>query len=389
MAFHKHSKTNRVAPLTMACAYDPCYQAIFCMLSFILFKLYSLWNSGFDVSALEERTLIAQLAKSYDFPWLAWIVYLQTPLMVLLVFNYASKTIAQGTKVPQILINRTDMHRKVAIVTGGSSGVGKEVACQLLKWNCKVVITARDKTKGANAVEYLRKQANVDFKMIQFVEMDLNDPKSIKLAVEEILKTNASIDFLINNAGIATNVHLNAYKQEAMFATNFLGHFQLTKLLMPTLVRFKARVINVSSIAHYYYNPNKDTILRDAQVYYGRSKLFNLWHAQALQRRFDNVGNKNCGPVAFSCGPGIVATPLLERYSSIVLPKFISAIVNQFTKKPKEGANTILYLCASPLSDLVPGGYYYECQLGYVSKYAQNVAQQEALYKLADKMTLN
>ncbi|GFE53315.1 short-chain dehydrogenase [Babesia ovis] len=308
--------------------------------------------------------------------------------------------VAAGKSVPYILQHNTDLHGKTAVITGGSSGIGRETALQLLRWNCKVVIMGRDKTKGANAVEYLRKNAGVGFNMIQYVEMDLSDLKSVKGAVEEILKTNDSVDFLINNAGVVRNVNLNAHNQEGMFASNFLGHFYLTKLLTKTLIKDGARIINVSSIAHYYYNPNKDRLLQtgntmqlphntSVQIYYGRSKLFNLWHAQALQRRFEKLGSSKTGAVCFSCGPGIVSTSLLHHYMSILLPRLFAAIISIFTKTSKDGANTILYLCSAPLEHLVPGAYYYECALGYVSKYAQDVSKQEALYTLADKMTSN
>ncbi|GIX60970.1 short-chain dehydrogenase/reductase (SDR family member), putative [Babesia caballi] len=282
--------------------------------------------------------------------------------------------------------------------SGGSSGIGRETALQLLLWKCKVVITGRDKTRGANAIEYLRKNARVGFDMIQYVEMDLNDPKSIKRAADEILRTNSSIDFLINNAGVAGSPTINAHKKESMFATNFLGHFHLTKLLTSALVRDRARIINVSSIAHYHYDPSGDPLFSggkstqlppqtSAKVYYGRSKLFNMWHAQALQRRFDKLPDEAKGVACFSCGPGIVSTPLLERYSSLVLPSVVYAVIRCFTKRPKDGANTLLYLCSAPMQQLTPGAYYYECRLGYVSKHAQDVAKQEALYAVADKMT--
>ncbi|CDR96807.1 SHORT-CHAIN DEHYDROGENASES/REDUCTASE FAMILY MEMBER protein, putative [Babesia bigemina] len=397
MANSSKSKTNSEAPRVVACAADPCYRALIYVLAFVLAHFAVLYKTRFDVNAIARRSVLVNLLHMTESSWAVGLFVLQAGLGFLSLCVYASRFVAAGSPLPFILHEHTDLVGHTAVVTGGTSGVGRETALQLLLWRCKVVIIGRDKTKGANAVEYLRQKAKVGFEMIQYVEMDLNDKKSIATAAAEILRTNASIDFLINNAGVAQEATMNAHKMESMFAANFLGHFYFTKLLMGALKRDKARIINVSSLAHYCYNPNDDPLLKgghtmqlprnaNAQTYYARSKLFNIWHAQALQRRFDKLEKEHRGVVCFSAAPGIVATPLLESYTRRILAPVLRAVVWCFTKTPRDGANTILYLCSAPLEELTPGGYYYECKLGYVSKHAQDAPKQEALYELAEKM---
>lgn len=400
MASNKQQTTNPVAPEFLARLCDPfhrsmCYIAIF-LLAFIL----AFGAAGFDIHLMAKRSAVINTLKMSDSPWVTQIFLVQVALSVVSICVVASRYVASGEKLNYILREVTDLSCQTAVITGGCGGIGKEIALQMLKWKCKVVVLGRDKTKGANTIEHLRKEAKVNFDMIQYVEMDLNDLKSVKRAAEEIVKNNASIDFLINNAGIAGDIYVNAYKRESMFATNFLGHFYFTKLLLPTLIRDKARIINVSSIAHYHYDPVDDPILKTGKTlglmkrktpaaYYGRSKLYNIWHTQALQRRFDKLPEEQKGVVCLSCAPGIVETPLLASYALNSVPALVASILRLFTKSPKDGANTALYLCSAPLEELVPGAYYYECKLGYVSKHAQDIEKQEALYAIADNISSN
>lgn len=397
MAVNKKETINPVAPGFVARLYDPFFRSVLYIVVFIVAFVFSCAVSGFNFVALARKSMVVNTLGMVDSPWMVHVFILQLLLCFMSLCIVSARFVAAGTPLHYTLKESTDLSHHTAIVTGGTAGIGKEIALQLLKWGCKVIITGRDKTRGANAVEYLRKEASVGFDMIHYVQMDLNDLASVKYAAEKIMRTNASIDFLINNAGIAGEVYVNAYKREANFATNFLGHFYLTKLLMSTLIRDKARIINMSSVAHYLYDPRKDTILEKentmslpkgttAQVYYGRSKLYNIWHAQALQRRFDRLQAEEKGVIALSCAPGIVRTPLLAQFASKTSKPFMF-LFNLFTKRPIDGANTVLHLCSLPADELVPGAYYYECKLGYVSKHAQDIEKQEALYALAEKMT--
>lgn len=397
MKVHKKVKVNPVAPELVARLCDPFFRSMIYVLVFVLAIILSFKTSGYDIRVMARKAMSINTLNMVDSPWMVPVYLVQMALSFISLCIVASRYVASGAKVNYILMETTDLSYHTAVITGGTAGVGREIALQLLKWKCKVIITGRDKTRGANAIEYLRKEANVKFDMIQYVEMDLNDLKSVKTAAQDIMTTNTSIEFFINNAGIAGEVNMNAYKREAMFATNFLGHFYWTKLFMPTLIRDKARIINVSSIAHYYYNPTHDRILQTektlsmpkgtpATAYYGRSKLYNIWHTQALQRRLDKLQKDGKGAICVSCAPGIVDTLLLEKYALNSMAYVVSSLLRLFVKSPCDGAQTTLYLCAAPLDELVPGAYYYECQLGYVSRHAQDVEKQEALYNMAEKM---
>ncbi|UKJ89814.1 hypothetical protein MACJ_003068 [Theileria orientalis] len=292
------------------------------------------------------------------------------------------------------MLDNTNLKGKVAIVTGGYSGIGYETVLQLLKWNCKVVICGRNKTKATNAIEKLKSTNSFDPSNLSFIEMDLDNLLSVKKAVELFEKTFDRLDFLINNAGIWTSkLTLTSFNLEAHFSSNFLGHFYLTKLLLNLVKKTGGRIINVSSIAHFKYDPNTDPILETKSTtsldetftncYYGRSKLYNVWFTNAVQRRL-NVDAKNV--VCVSLAPGVVTTQLLwplARAHFYFIPKYINLLV---LKRPVDGAATTLFLCATDAKNLLPGGYYDNMRLAFVSKYAHDHQREEKLYSFAEEL---
>lgn len=136
-----------------------------------------------------------------------------------------------------------DLSGRIAVVTGGYSGIGLETTRALASAGATIIVPARDRPKAEAA---LRGLANATIE-----PLDLIDPISIDHFATNMLARHDRIDMLINNAGfIGFSLERDARSYETQFATNHLGHYQLTVRLWPALVKAQARVISVSSCGH-------------------------------------------------------------------------------------------------------------------------------------------
>lgn len=171
-----------------------------------------------------------------------------------------------------------DATNKVAVVTGGGRGIGKEVVRQLLKANVQVVIGIRNPELLKSLTETVENPQN-----LHGFKLDLTSLKSVKEFSEEVLKRYPRINYLVNNAGIMFgDFCLTEDGIEKQFAVNHVSHFYLTHLLMPALKRAgtvedMARVVNVSSCGHFQGNINFEDINSknhyDTTAAYAQSKL--------------------------------------------------------------------------------------------------------------------
>ncbi|KAJ7595092.1 hypothetical protein C8J56DRAFT_1161565 [Mycena floridula] len=256
-----------------------------------------------------------------------------------------------------------DLTGKVIIVTGGNSGIGYETAKALLSRNAKVYIASRSRDKAAEAIISLAESTGKT--AAGFLEMDLANLKSIKASVEDFLRNESELHVLFNSAGVMFPEPevLSADGYDLSFATNVLGHFYLTKLLLPLLIQtaqiypdFKARIINTSSIAaagigSINYNTLTDTAERrkaDMDTIYNQSKLGNIMFANELARRYgDN------GIVSTSLHPGLIRTDLQRTLKG---PRRF--IVNRLLQPTPFGALTPLYAGVSADSATFNGKYF-------------------------------
>ncbi|KAJ6585086.1 NAD-P-binding protein [Mycena capillaripes] len=248
-----------------------------------------------------------------------------------------------------------DLTGQVIIVTGGNTGVGKETAKALLEHNAKVYIAARSEEKAKAAIKDLQTQTG---KEAEFLLLDLADLHSIKRAAEEFTQKETQLHVLFNNGYVSFNSQqlgklivppvdqLTAQQYDLQFGTNVLGHFYLTKLLLPTLLATAttakvARVINTSSLASYgvsgiNYNTLKDSPARKklgTNNLYGQSKLGNVIFSNELSRRYAEQGI-----VSVSLNPGNLKTEL-QRH----LGGFVRAILNTTLYPVPYGALTQLW----------------------------------------------
>jgi NAD(P)-dependent dehydrogenase (short-subunit alcohol dehydrogenase family) len=201
-----------------------------------------------------------------------------------------------------------DLSGKTAIVTGGYSGLGRETARVLRAAGARVIVPARDLSRAREAL------AGMD---VEIAPMDLLDPTSIDAFAASFLESTPALHILVNSAAIMAVPELtrDARGYEYQFATNHLGHFQLTTRLLPTLRNANgARVVSVSSIGHRYSPVFLDDPHFEHRQYiplagYGQSKTANILFAVALDQR-----EKAHGVRAFSLHPGAIADTGLGKY---------------------------------------------------------------------------
>lgn len=201
-----------------------------------------------------------------------------------------------------------DLTGKIAIVTGGYSGIGLETTRALAKAGAKVIVPARSAQKAENA---LKGMPSVELEVL-----DLMEPKSIDSFSERFLSSGRPLHILVNSAGImATPLVRDQRGYESQFSTNHLGHFQLTIRLFPALKKANgARVVAVSSRAHRrgglnFEDPNFVSTEYDRWKAYAQSKSANALFAVELDRLA-----KSHGVRAFAVHPGLVPTTGIGRF---------------------------------------------------------------------------
>ncbi|MCA9905633.1 MAG: SDR family NAD(P)-dependent oxidoreductase [Anaerolineae bacterium] len=238
------------------------------------------------------------------------------------------------------VLRHLDLSGKVAIVTGGYSGIGLETTRALAEAGAQVILPMRTPEKAQSAVATLPQ--------VELHEMDLMNPASIDTFAHWFLDSQRPLHILINNAGIAVPPLMRDERgYEAQFATNHLGHFQLTARLWPALKQAgNARVISLSSSAIGlggvdFDDPNFERHAYDKWKAYGQSKTATALFAIALDER-----GKDHGVRAFAVDPGAIRTDLVRFMSEEELKA--SATSGFQYKSTEQGAATSIWCATSP-----------------------------------------
>jgi NAD(P)-dependent dehydrogenase (short-subunit alcohol dehydrogenase family) len=257
------------------------------------------------------------------------------------------------------VIKGIDLSSKVAIVTGGYSGIGVETARTLRAAGARVIVPARDRDKAATALQ------GID---VEIETMDLLDPVSIDAFAEKFLASGRPLHILVNSAGIGgAPLTRDTRGYELHFATNHLGHFQLVMRLWPALRQANgARVVAVSAWAHSRSPIVFDDLQFERRDYtpwkgYGQSKTANILFALALDERARVHGVR-----AFSLHPGSIVNTGLSKYLSPdllraagLLDKDGNPIIDpaKNLKTVEQGAATSVWCATSPQLDGMGGVY--------------------------------
>jgi NAD(P)-dependent dehydrogenase (short-subunit alcohol dehydrogenase family) len=204
---------------------------------------------------------------------------------------------------------------RIVLITGGTSGMGYEDALALARAGADVIIAARNPERGAEAIARIRE--SVPDAKVQFEAVDLANLSSVSALAQRLQSKLPRLDVLINNSAIMAPPErgTSADGFELQLATNYLGHFALTGLLVPLLRQSQdARVVSLSSIAATRGAMNFDDLQferkYDPYAAYAQSKLAVLHWAFALQRRSDA---ENWGIRSMAAHPGVAVTELVAR----------------------------------------------------------------------------
>ena len=249
-----------------------------------------------------------------------------------------------------------DLSGRVAIVTGGNSGIGWYTCHDLAAHGARVVLASRDVEKGKQAAD--RITAKVPGAQIEVGELDLASMTSVRSFAEG---WDGPLDLLINNAGVMAppKPARTADGYELQFGTNHLGHFVLTGLLLPSLLAAPAgRVVTVASVAHF---GGTDRVVEGnagpdyhPQRTYSNSKLANLLFALELHRQLTARGL----PVtSVAAHPGVSATGLVADPAGMGANPFLRVLapvfLKVFTQSAAAGARPTLYAA----TEAAPGSY--------------------------------
>lgn len=259
-----------------------------------------------------------------------------------------------------------DLSGKTAVVTGGYSGIGLEAVRALATKGVKVIVPVRSPDKARETLGDMPGDVTT-------APLDLADLASVARFADSVIDNHSALDLLINNAGImACPMGRVGPGWEAQFGVNHMGHFALTRALMPLLTRNEgSRVVALSSTGHKISDILWADIQYDASEYdkwqaYGQAKTANALFANALSRRL-----RGSGGVAFSVHPGGIFTPLqrhLPKEEMIALGWLgedgePSELAKQGFKSPQQGASTTLWAATSPKMAGKPGVYCEDCEI--------------------------
>jgi|HubBroStandDraft_1064217.scaffolds.fasta_scaffold35337_1 NAD(P)-dependent dehydrogenase (short-subunit alcohol dehydrogenase family) len=250
---------------------------------------------------------------------------------------------------------------KTYIVTGANSGIGYEAALELAKKGASVVLACRSPERSQAAADRIR--AAAPKANLELAPLDLASLRSVRSFADWFQRTHDRLDVLINNAGVmAIPRQVTEDGFEMQLATNHLGHFALTGLLLGRLLASApSRVVNVSSMVHVMGKFDWDDLQMerryDKWLSYARSKMANLLFTYELARRLQARG---AGVIAVACHPGYAATNLQSvgpRLSGSALGKAFMAVGNAvFAQSAAAGAWPTLLAATGP--DVRGGDFY-------------------------------
>ncbi len=269
-------------------------------------------------------------------------------------------------------------------VTGANSGIGRALVEALAARGEHVVLATRSEERTRPVVNELR--SRYPAARAQWVHLDVSDLTSVRRAAEAFVATRQPIDVLVNNAGIAGTRRLSKDGFDLTYATNHIGPFLLTNLLLPRLREApQGRVVNVASAAHMMVKEidwavldRRTTPKRSGLKDYAVTKLMNVLHAKELARRLSGTR-----VTTYALHPGAVASNIWRA-----LPRPVQWVGKLFMLSNAEGARTPLYCATAPELSATSGRYYNRGREARTSPLAEDAALARELWERTEAVLL-
>ncbi|CZR60003.1 related to short-chain dehydrogenase [Phialocephala subalpina] len=307
-----------------------------------------------------------------------------------------------------------EIRGKIVVITGISpQSIGAALALAVASQTPKLLILA---SRTLSNIQKVAKEIHALYPTVRIEEvvLDLSNLKSVRQAAEnvkQIIGLDAAVDILFNNAGINISTkHLTAEGVELQFATNHLGPFLFTNLLLPSMLQAKngrKRVVNTASEAHVISpvrfsdinqhrgkNVSKDEqprrglpegILRNDGSYesgiaYGQSKTANVLFSVGLNARYASQGLRS-----FAVSPGNIMTNLAREFDEAAVKRLFAGIGDNW-KTLDQGASTLVVAGFDPGLDDEAGVYVEDCKVKRPAKWASDGAKAERLWELSEDL---
>ena len=276
------------------------------------------------------------------------------------------------------------MGGKVCLVTGGNSGIGRETALGLARLGATVVIVSRDRAKGEAALSEIKgKSGN---KSVDLFVADLSSMDSVRQLAREFRGKYSKLHVLVNNAGVFLPrrvITVDGF--EATFATNHLGHFLLTNLLLDMLeASAPSRVINMTSDAHKGARIDFEDLMGEKKFSgykaYGQSKLANVLFTYQLTKLQEGTG------VTVNClHPGVVRTGFGKDLGGLFA--IVVRIIGPFMMSPQRSAKASVYLATAPELEGVTGKHFSKGKEEKSSRESYDQTTAERLWQVSAELT--
>ena len=287
--------------------------------------------------------------------------------------------------------NTSRLDGKTVIVTGCNTGIGFQTVLNLSKRGARVIMACRNMKLASKAASEVR---NKTMGCVVVYNLDLSSLRSVRECAQEIIECERRIDILINNAGVMVCPYEETEDGfEMQMATNHLGHFLFTNLLLDKMIsNAPSRIINVSSLAHEFGAIDLNDLNYDNRSYsrvgaYAQSKLANILFTRELAKRLEGTG-----VTTYSLHPGSIRTELGRHIENAIGPfKYIVNILMYplqllMCKTPVEGAQTTIYCAVEESLSTETGQYYCDCAWKDPKPQAKDDFMARSLWDLSAKL---
>ncbi|QKG57784.1 SDR family oxidoreductase [Hymenobacter sp. BRD128] len=281
-----------------------------------------------------------------------------------------------------------DLQDKIILVTGATSGIGEVTARELARQGAHVIILARNRQKAERTRQEII--ATTGNQRVDVVLADLSLMQQVRDVAAQLHDKYPRLDVLVNNAGLMFGAEreLSADGYEMTLATNHLGPFLLTSLLLDLLQKSPAaRIVNVASMAYRFSKPTLDDLQSERSYSpvweYGNTKLWNIMFTQELAKRLREHGITNVTTNALH--PGAVATGYGQQTGGII--SALLALGRPLMLSPEKGAETSLFLATDPGVAATSGGFFSKKKPEPVKSKFNTPGNNKKLWEISEALT--